>query len=141
MRKIPGQKNSISYKSLGDSQGWSLELATDVSWQNLNGTDSTEAGIVMIQGGNTATQVLWWLNKIKRVCRSAMEAKTMSLNTGIDQAIYVKQVLEELLGRPEDSIPLRALQGFPFRFWDGGWICPPPLVIGDIFQRTKNLIK
>ena len=33
----------------------------------------------------------------------------MSLNTGIDQAIYVKQVMEELLGKPEDSIPLRAM--------------------------------
>ena len=33
----------------------------------------------------------------------------MSLNTGIDQAIYVKQVLEELLAKPEDTIPLRAM--------------------------------
>ena len=32
----------------------------------------------------------------------------MAFNTGVDQAIYVKQVLEELLGRREDSIPLRA---------------------------------
>ena len=26
----------------------------------------------------------------------------------MDQALHVKQVLEELLGKPEDSIPLRA---------------------------------
>ena len=62
----------------------------------------------MIRGGNSVAPILWWSNKIKRVCRSAMEAETMALNTGVDQAIYVKQVLEELLGRPEDSIPLRA---------------------------------
>ena len=62
----------------------------------------------MIRGENAVAPILWWSNKIKRVCRSAMEAETMALNTGVDQAIYVKQVLEELLGSPEDSIPLRA---------------------------------
>ena len=109
MRKIQAHKSCISYKSLGEEAGWSVELATDASWQNLNGSDSTEAGLVMIRGGNRVAPVLWWSNKIKRVCRSAMEAETMSLNTGIDQAIYVKQVMEELLAKPEDSIPLRAM--------------------------------
>ena len=109
MRNITAHKSIISYKSLGEVAGWSIELATDASWQNLNGTDSTEAGLVMIRGGNTAAPVLWWSNKIKRVCRSAMEAETMALNTGIDQAIFVKQVMEELLALPEDSIPLKAM--------------------------------
>ena len=109
MRNVQAHKSCISYKSLGEEAGWSVELATDASWQNLNGTDSTEAGLVMIRGGDRVAPVLWWSNKIKRVCRSAMEAETMSLNTGIDQAIYVKQVMEELLAKPEDTIPLRAM--------------------------------
>ena len=107
MKNIPAHKNCVKYRSLGKEDGWSVELATDAAWQNLSGIDSTEAGLVMIRGGNSVAPILWWSNKIKRVCRSAMEAETMALNTGVDQAIYVKQVLEELLGRPEDSIPLR----------------------------------
>ena len=109
MKNIQAHRNCVKYKSLGVEDDWSVELATDAAWQNLNGTDSTEAGLVMIRGGNAVAPILWWSNKIKRVCRSAMEAETMALNTGMDQAIYVKQVLEELLGRPEDSIPLRAV--------------------------------
>ena len=93
MKNIPAHKNCIKYTSLGEEDGWSVELATDAALQNLSGIDSTEAGLVMIRGGNTVASILWWLNKIKRVCRSAMKAETMALNTGMDQAIYVKQVL------------------------------------------------
>ena len=67
MKNIPAHKNYIKYRSLGKEDGWSVELANDAAWQNLSGIDSTEAGLVMIRGGNVVTRILWWSNKIKRV--------------------------------------------------------------------------
>jgi hypothetical protein len=36
MRNIPARKSIISYKNLGEEAGWSVELATDASWNRLH---------------------------------------------------------------------------------------------------------
>jgi hypothetical protein len=43
------------------------------------------------------------------VCGSTLEAETLSLVEGMGQAVYVKQVIEEMCGMPENTIPVHAL--------------------------------
>ena len=52
---------------------------------------------------------MWYSNKIKRLCGSTLEAETLSLVEGMGQAVYFKQVIEEVCGLPENTIPVHAL--------------------------------
>ena len=98
MKKVKMHESIIAVKSLGNDPGkWSIAVACDASWKNLNeGTGSTQAGVVFLTNGEVKYPVLWWGNKIKRVCISAMEAELLSMIVAVDQAIYLKQTLQEL---------------------------------------------
>ena len=98
MNKVKMYESIIAVKSLGnDLDKWSIVVACDASWKNLNeGTGSTQAGVVFLTNGEIKYPVLWWANKIKRVCISAMEAELLSMIVAVDQAIYLRQTLEEL---------------------------------------------
>ena len=74
------------------------------------GVHSTAAGVILIKNNsNIAVLVMWYANKIRRVCGSTLEAETLSLVEGMGQAVYVKQVIEEMCGLPENTIPVHAL--------------------------------
>ena len=81
MNKVKMYESIIAVKSLGnDLDKWSIVVACDASWKNLNeGTGSTQAGVVFLTNGEIKYPVLWWANKIKRVCISAMEAELLSM--------------------------------------------------------------
>ena len=98
MNKIKMHESVIAVRSLGDDVGnWSISVASDASWKNLNdGTGSTQAGVIFLSNGKVKFPVLWWANKIKRTCISASEAELLSLIVATDNAIYLKQTLEEL---------------------------------------------
>ena len=70
MKNIPAHKNCIKYTSLGEEDGWSVELATDAAWQNLSGIDSTEAGLVIIRGGNAVAPILWCRRTSGHLCEA-----------------------------------------------------------------------
>ena len=99
LRKAGLHDSFIMVKSLGRYEDWYIEAYTDASHGNLNnGVDSTGAVVILLRSGTVAVPLLWYVNKVKRVCNSSTEAETLTLSGGVDQAIYVREVLEELLG-------------------------------------------
>ena len=110
LRKVKSQGSYLLIRDLGDVRNWSIEISTDASFKNLNdGVHSTAAGVILIRNsGNLAVPVMWYANKIRRVCGSTLEAETLSLVEGMGQAVYVKQVIEEICGMPENTIPVHA---------------------------------
>ena len=52
---------------------------------------------------------MWYANKIKKVCGSTIEAELSALVEGMGQAVYLKQVLEELHGLSKNTIPVHAI--------------------------------
>ena len=100
LKKIQLHENFVLVNSLGDDVSkWRVEVACDASWRNLSGgTGSTQAGIVFLTNGDVKYPVLWWANKIKRTCNSAMEAELLSMNSAIDQAVYLRETVEEIFG-------------------------------------------
>jgi len=50
----------------------------------------------------------WCANKIKRVVRSTLSAEMLSLQEGIEEAIYLRGLIVEMLGREEKSVPIVA---------------------------------
>ena len=73
------------------------------------GVHSTAAGVILIRNNsNIAVLVMSYGNKIRRVCGSTLETETPPLVEGMGQALYVKQVTEEMCGLPENTIPVHA---------------------------------
>jgi len=75
---------------------------SDASVGNLftesgNQADSGRGYLVFVSNGKTANLVDWSSRKIKRVVHSAFAAETLACNDGMGAAIYVRQILSEIL--------------------------------------------
>ena len=79
LRKIKSQSSHLVIRDLENVTDWSIEISTDASFNNLNdGVDSTAAGVILIRNNyNTAVPVLWYSNKIARVCGPNCETETI----------------------------------------------------------------
>ncbi|KAL5007820.1 hypothetical protein ScPMuIL_016626 [Solemya velum] len=87
---------------------WEIILFSDAALGNINdGNGSTGARIVWIKDwlGNCCP-VCWKSNKIKRVVRSTLAAEALSLQEGLETAIYYRAVVKDIgIG---DDIPITA---------------------------------
>lgn len=87
---------------------WEIILFSDAALGNINdGKGSTGAHIIWIKDrlGNCCP-VCWKSNKIKRVVRSTLAAEALSLQEGLETAIYYRAVIKDIgIG---DDIPITA---------------------------------
>ena len=84
----------------------SLKVFTDAALGNLSDQVSSTCGILVFLGdqfGNVCV-LTWRANKIKRVARSTLAAEAMALQEGIDEAIYTRTLLSEMM--PSMLIPI-----------------------------------
>ena len=77
---------------------WRIVLYSDASYANLPDGVSSSLGYVifLVDCENNASIVNWKANKIKRVCRSTLAAEAMALVEGLEECLYLKEVLREL---------------------------------------------
>ena len=95
---------------MGKHSDWFVEAYTDASYGNLNnGAASSGAVVIFLRSGDVAVPLLWYVYKVKRVCSSSTEAETLTLSSGVDQAIYIREVLEELLGLDERQMKVKVV--------------------------------
>ena len=83
---------------------------TDASLGNINdGTGSTGAYIVWLADETElCCPLVWHASKIKRVARSTIAAKALSLQEGLEAGFYYRTIVEEILGIPSKTIPITA---------------------------------
>ena len=88
-----------------------MEVSTDASLSNLNeGVDSVEARVILVKNEkNDCAPLVWCANKIKRIVDSTLEAECLSLLSGLKEAIYLREVIEEVFNLRDKSVPVKAI--------------------------------
>ena len=89
-------------------EDWEIFLFCDAALANLNdGKGSTGAHILWIKDrlGNCCP-IYWQSNKIKRVVRSTIASEALSLQEGLESALYFRTIVEEIFRLERDSIPV-----------------------------------
>jgi hypothetical protein len=111
IRKLKEGMCRVSLPALGDASCWKIVVFSDAAHANLcDGVGSVGAHIVMIVGeGGKCSVVSWHAAKIKRVVRSSLAAEALSLQEGIEDAMYIRHNMETLLDMHPLSIPLHAI--------------------------------
>lgn len=82
----------------------------DAALGNINsGKGSTGAHIIWIKDrkGNCCP-ICWQANKIKRVVRSTIAAETLSLQNGLESALYYRKIIEDICAVLQGTIPITA---------------------------------
>lgn len=98
----------VKFPQLGRSREWKLVVYTDASLDNLEGSGSVGAYVCfLVNSENQACPLDWSATKIKRVVRSTLSAEMLSLQEGIDVAIYLQALMSEILNT-EKPIPIVA---------------------------------
>lgn len=100
IRKVSQAKSEVLYPSdIGNPVDWRIIVFTDAAHANLcDGVSSVRAFVVFLVGPeNICCPLSWSANKIKRVVRSTIAAETLSLQTGIEEAVYLKKMITEIL--------------------------------------------
>lgn len=90
----------ILFPGLGDHKNWKLVVYSDAALANLNeGTGSTGGCVVFLTGENgRCCPILWKAGKLRRVCRSSAAAEGMSLSNALEEAVYLRTMLCQILG-------------------------------------------
>ena len=98
IRHLKDGRSQVFFPNLGASNNWNILVFTDAAHANLDdGVSSMRAYIVFLVGQNRMCCPLSWNgNKIKRVVRSTIAAEALSLQEGLEDAVYLKGMLTEL---------------------------------------------
>ena len=74
------------------------------------GVDSVEARIILVKNDKgDCAPLLWGANKIKRIVDSTLEAECLSLLSGLKEAIYTREVIEEIFNLKDKAVPVKAI--------------------------------
>ena len=108
IKKLKEQKSLVYLPCLNDMKTWRLVVYTDAALANLHdGVSSMGARLLFLVDDKQKCCLLsWHAGKVKRVVRSTIAAEALSLLDGIEDGIYMKQLLKELLGI---DIPIEAI--------------------------------
>ena len=101
----------LTISALGPVEGWSVEVSTDASLSNLNdGVHSTGAYVILIKNksGNCAP-ISWRSGKIRRIVDSTLECECLALVDGLKQAVYVREIIEEIFNLDAKSVNVQAV--------------------------------
>ena len=112
MKKMKCEDTSMKFVDLGSMADWMIEGYGDAGFRSLPDKTSSCGGyVVMITNKKLGVSSVlnWKANKIKRVVGSSTAAEALAANDTLDEMIYVKFVLKELLGDVVDGIPLHLI--------------------------------
>lgn len=98
MRKLKEGSSHILFLNIGNTRNWSLYVYTDASLANLgDGISSTMGIVVFLANHGKACVISWRANKIRRVVKSTLAAETLALMEGLEEALYLKAMMKEIM--------------------------------------------
>ena len=111
MTRIKQHESRLLISALGPVDGWFVEVSTDASLSNLNeGVHSTGAYVILIRNSEgRCAPISWRSGKIKRIVDSTLECECLALVDGLKQAVYVREMIEEIFALDEKSVPVKAV--------------------------------
>ena len=108
--KAKDSKAEIMFPDLGSVHHWRIIIYTDASLNNLcEGISSCVGYIVFLVGQyNRSCPLTWKSGKARRVVTSTIGAEAMALLAGLDEALYLKTILLQVLSLQAKSLPIIA---------------------------------
>ncbi len=108
MQKARDSKSEICFPDMGPVDGWKIVFYSDASHANLcEGTGSCVGYIVFILGKNNHCCPLTWKSgKARRVVKSTIGAETMALLDAMDESLYQKEILCQILSLSKNDLPI-----------------------------------
>ena len=103
MVRVKQSDSRLIISALGPVDGWKVEVSTDASLCNLNDeVHSTGAYVI-------CTPISWRSGKIRRIVDSTFECECLALVDGLKQAVYVREIIEEICNLDSKSVPVEAI--------------------------------
>ena len=99
----------MRFPKLGCIEDWTIIGHRDAGFRSLPDKVSSCGGLVVMIGNTTLGRqaiVSWKAKKIRRVVSSSTAAEVLALNDTLDEMVYVREVLVEILGDKAKRIPL-----------------------------------
>ena len=108
IKKLKYEHSCLQFASLNKNDPWRIVVFSDASHGNLSqGTGSMGAHVIfLVDNGGKCCTVSWHGGKVKRVVRSTIAAEALSLCEAVEDAIFIKHILAEML--PTHSVKIVA---------------------------------
>ena len=108
LQKARDSKSEICFPDMGPVDGWKIVFYADASHANLcEGTGSCVGYIVFILGmNNRCCPLTWKSGKARRVVKSSIAAEAMALLDAIDESLYQKEILCQILSLSSSNLPI-----------------------------------
>lgn len=110
VRQLKTEQCSVSFPNLGPIDKLRMVIHSDASHANLrDGVSSAGAYLIFLVGDDGESCPLSWKSvKIRRVVKSTLAAETMALVNAVDDALYLRHLLVEIIGNPNLHVPIDA---------------------------------
>ena len=100
VRKIKADCYKLIFPSMDDINNLKIVTYSDAAHANLpDGASSTAGYITFLADGTHSSVISWRSSKIKRIVRSSTAAESLALSDALDDALYLREVFAELLGK------------------------------------------
>ena len=109
MKKAKIEPTEMKFVNLGPVDEWTIEGHGDAGYRSLPDKVSSCGGQVVIIANRRRKMccvVSWKSKKLKRVVSSSTAAEALALNDTLDELVYIKEVLKEIIGDQVDNVPL-----------------------------------
>lgn len=108
MQKARECKSEVCFPDLGSMDDWKIVFYSDASHANLcEGVGSCVGYIIFLVGSNGQCCPLTWKSgKARRVVKSTIAAEAMALLDGIDESLYLKKVILQIMSLNQKDLPV-----------------------------------
>ena len=92
------QKSGIFFPEKGDFEDLKFDVFCDAAHANLpDGCSSCQGHIILSSGSERCCPLTWSSHKTRRVVQSSLSAEALAMLGSLDEAMYLKSLLSELL--------------------------------------------
>ena len=98
VRKIKADCYKLIFPSMDDINNLKIVTYSDAAHANLPDGASSTAGYITFLAAHSSV-ISWRSSKIKRIVRSSTAAESLALSDALDDALYLREVFAELLGK------------------------------------------
>ena len=110
VRKTKGEMYKFSFKQIAEPV--SITVYTDAAFGNLPDGGSQGAYLIFLTGKDSRCNPINWQSKrIRRVVRSSLAAETLAMGEGIDAALYISVLYNEIMHGQSKRTPL-SIKGY-----------------------------
>ena len=109
IKKMKCEGTSIKFVDLGAIAEWTIEGFGDAGFRSMPDRTTSCGGCVILISNKSkglSSVLNWKSNKLKRVVSSSTAAEALAANDALDEMVYIKCILTELLGSAAENIHL-----------------------------------